>query len=498
MNTIIGELGKSNKFIDLLKQVENKTSPISISGLTDVGMVHIISSINEFGKKPILIITYNEIQAKKIYNDISYFTDKVVLFPKKEIVTYDYVVESKDLPYKRIEALNEIKSKRNLIVVTTIESLIQQLPSKKLLYQNELNFKIGDSYNLEDLKQKLIKLGYSRCDLIEGRGQFSVRGGILDIAINENIGVRIEFWGDEIDSIRNFSIVSQRSTNTLEKVTIFPAHEYILENSIDNICKKIESNYKNFSNSKIIEEDIEQIKAGNYVSKIDKYFECFYEEQESFLDYLSNQYVIFLDEIKKIQERAKNISISNNNLINALTEKERVIPEVLANMLSYENIENILEKRQIVYIEKQDAKSKTSSENYKFEYREVNYYKSEIDNLIQELKKSIEEKKKIYIIVSTKEKAKKLQSLLNENEILNKIEEKLNQTIVAKSSESIVTITVGKISTGFECYDLKELVIVADELIDGEKKKRKINNIDFRNGEKVVFSDLKIRRLCCS
>ena len=215
MNTILGDLGKSQKFIDLLKQLENKQSPIEISGLTDVGMVQLSSAINEFTKKPICILTYNEIQAKKLYEDIRYFTDKVVFFPKKEIVTYDYIAESKDLPYKRIEALNQLQSKKNLIIVTTIEAAIQKLPQKQVLYKNKLKFKVGESYNLEEVKKKLVNLGYSRYELIEGRGQFSIRGGILDISIDENIGVRIEFWGDEVDSIRNFNIVNQRSINTI-------------------------------------------------------------------------------------------------------------------------------------------------------------------------------------------------------------------------------------------------------------------------------------------
>ena len=115
MNTILGEIGKSAKFADLLKQIENKTSPIAISGLTDVGMLQIGVALNAFGKKPICIMTYNEIQAKKIYQDLKYFTDNVVLFPKKEIVTYDYVAESKDLFYQRMEALTQIKNKKNFI-----------------------------------------------------------------------------------------------------------------------------------------------------------------------------------------------------------------------------------------------------------------------------------------------------------------------------------------------------------------------------------------------
>lgn len=160
MNTIIGELGKLQKFIDLSNQIEKETSPISISGLTSVGMTELVSAINGYNKKSILLLTYNEIQAKKIVQNLQTFEkDKVVFFPKKEVVTYDYVAESKDLPYERIETLNKIKEKKNLIVVTTVEALMQKLPSKKALYKNTLEFKVGDIHNLEDIKKKSSKYG---------------------------------------------------------------------------------------------------------------------------------------------------------------------------------------------------------------------------------------------------------------------------------------------------------------------------------------------------
>ena len=161
--------------------------------------------------------------------------------------------------------------------------------------------------NLEEIKQRLVKLGYSRYDLIEGKGQFSVRGGILDISVTENVGVRVEFWGDEVDSIRNFNITSQRSINTLEKAKIYPAHEYILEKPIDEICKKIRNLEGKEYPKEILEEDIGQIKAGNYISKIDKYFNCFYENQATLLEYLNKNYCVILDEKRKIEQRAKNI-----------------------------------------------------------------------------------------------------------------------------------------------------------------------------------------------
>ena len=491
MNTIIGELGKSNKFVDLSKQIENKKSTISISGLTDVGMVELLSAINQYNKKPILLITYNEIQAKQILEIIENFEkEKAVLFPKKEIVTYDFVAESKDLPYERIETLNKIKDKRNLIVVTTIEALMQKLPPKEILFKNILEFKVGDIYNLEELKKTLVNLGYSRCEFIEGRGQFSVRGGIVDISINENLGVRIEFWGDEVDSIRNFNITSQRSINTLDKIKIYPAHEFVLDNSIEEICKKITKKLTEEKQEEILEQDIEQIKAGNYISKIDKYFNEFYDKQSTLLEYLNDNYLIILDEISKIEARQRNISQDNSNLIKNLIEKEKIVPEALKNITSID-LNQLENEKSVIYFEKQDIVTNRQAEKYTFNYRQINYYKSEIENLFEDIKRWNKEQKSIYVMVSTKEKAKKLKEILEKEEIACTIDEKLDKTIIVKSTEKIVTITIGKLPNGFENFEINQVVVSADELIEGKKKKTFANKA-YKEGEKVVFADLKI------
>ena len=491
MNTIIGELGKSNKFVDLSNQIENKKSPISISGLTDVGMVELLSAINKYNKKPILLITYNEIQAKQILEIIENFEkEKAVLFPKKEIVTYDFVAESKDLPYERIETLNKIKDKKNLIVVTTIEALMQKLPPKEILFKNILEFKVGDIYNLDELKKTLVNLGYSRCEFIEGRGQFSVRGGIVDISINETLGVRIEFWGDEVDSIRNFNITSQRSINTLDKIKIYPAHEFVLDNSIEEICKKITKKLTEEKQEEILEQDIEQIKAGNYISKIDKYFNEFYDKQSTLLEYLNDNYLIILDEISKIEARQRNILQDNSNLIKNLIEKEKIVPEALENITSID-LNQLENEKSVIYFEKQDIVTNIQAEKYTFNYRQINYYKSEIENLFEDIKRWNKEQKSIYVMVSTKEKAKKLKEILEKEEIACTIDEKLDKTIIVKSTEKIVTITIGKLPNGFENFEINQVVVSADELIEGKKKKTFANKA-YKEGEKVVFADLKI------
>ncbi len=491
MNTIIGKLGKSAKFVELIKQIENKKSPISISGLIGVGGISLVAGLNEYSKKPLCIVTYNEIQAKRIKEDLEYFTDKVTMFPKKEVVTYDFVAESKDLPYERIEALNQITTKRNMIVVTTIEALMQRLPAKEVLYKNSIDFKIGDLKNLEEIKQKLVELGYARYELIDGRGQFSIRGGILDISITEELGVRIEFWGDEVDSIRTFSISSQRSIKTIDKVTINPAHEYVLEIPREKVVEKIRRKILTDKQEENAESDIEQILNGDYISKVDKYFDCFYPTQANLLDYLNKNFVVILDDISKINQRQKNINQDNSELIKALMDKEKIVPEAIENMLGEVELKDKFEEHQLIYLARFDENTKIESEKYNFKYREINYFKSEVEELIKDIRKWCNEKKEIIVLVNSKEKVKKLKAIFEKEEIIYKVEENLDKTIISKSAESIVTLSIGKVSTGFENFELNQIVISADNIIEGDKKRKVVSSV-YKDAEKIVFADLKI------
>ena len=492
MNTIIGELGKSPKFVSLVKNIENTKSPIEISGLTDVAETSIVAGINEFTKRPVLLVTYNEVQARKLAENIKYFTDKVYVFPKKEILTYDYVAESKDLPYERIDVLNKIYDNKNIIVVTTIEAIEQKILSKAELYKNTLNFEIGKRCNIDEIKQKLVDLGYVRYELIDARGKFSIRGGIIDISISDTTGVRIELWGDEVDSIRYFNIVSQRSTSQIEKIEIYPAHEFILEKPLEDVCNNIQSNVYEANKQQIVEKDIEEIKNGNYLSKADRYFNSFYSNQETLLDYLDERYIVFVDEQNKIEARSLNIKEDTERLVKALIEKEKIVPESLLNTATLEDTKIALDSKKVIYVEKLNTTTKSNIEKFNLRYRQLNYYKSGIDLFINDIKNFQKDKKKIYVVVDMKEKANKIEKLLSENDISSRIEENLNQTIITKNTQNNVVITIGKLSEGFESYDLEQIVIVANELVEADRRKRKYKSEEFKQGEKVVFADLKV------
>ena len=475
MNELYKDLEENQKFLELITNIKSQKDLITISGLSDVGEVQFISAIEDMLKKKICIITYNELQAKRLAKDFRYFFNEVDLFPKREIATYDYIVESKDLPYERINILNKIKQNKCEVIITTIEAMMQKMISKDVLYNNILNLKVGNECKLDDLKKYLLNLGYERSDLVEGRGQFSVRGGIVDISTDEKFGIRLEFWGDEIDSIRKFDLISQRSIEMLENIEIYPSHEFILEQDLNTIKQRISKC------EKCSKEDEELILSGEYLSKVDKYFNCFYEKQETFFDYIKEDYLIILDEQTKIKQRAENIIIDNNNLIKTISEKGKIVPDSIESVSNYEYD---LDKYNCINIEKSD--NAIGNNIYYFKYKDINYYKSETEILLNRLKEALELKKKVIILGGNEENSRKISLLLTDNDINHRYNKDL---INAKYGE--ILVTTGALTSGFECADIKLLVISSEEFFTTKTKKRRANSI-FKQGEKVVFADLKI------
>jgi len=480
MNEIVKVLPNFKKFNDYINNVKKITSPIMLSGLADSAKVHFAYSTYFYAQKPICIITYNEIQAKKILKDLQYFSQKIVFFPKREILAYDYLAESKDISYDRINCLNDIYNKKAKIVVTTIEAVSQEIISKESLFSSVFEVKENMTIDLEDIKLKLNSLGYERCDLVEQASQYSVRGGIIDIAISSKKGIRIELWGDEIDSLRQFDIVSQRSTDKIKKATIYPATEFVLEEAIEKIAERI---INKLGNDEKTMQDIESIKQGDYLNKIDKYFNSFYPKRETFLDYLGNDYIIFLDEIGKIKARSENIIKDNNNVIKTLFEKKREVPESFANLRDYIKFLEVIKNLQTIYLEKQDIgfvdkQSMHAKRNgYSFSYREVNFFRSSMDLCIQEIQKGIKAEKTIVILAGDKNNQNKLREVLEE-----RIGTDINEIIIEN----------GELSTGFESFDFNILVISAKDLFNSAPRKRRKLSQDFKQGETVIFSDLKV------
>lgn len=158
MNPLIKIMPNVKKFSNYIFDVKTNKTPIMLSGLTDTGKVHLAYSTRFYTEKPICLITYNELQAKKLIKDLNFFGEKVAFFPKREIITFDYMADSKDELFDRISILNDIQKNKAPIIVTTIEAVMQKMITKEKLYQYIMTLKNGDTISLHDLKERLVHL----------------------------------------------------------------------------------------------------------------------------------------------------------------------------------------------------------------------------------------------------------------------------------------------------------------------------------------------------
>ena len=277
-----------------------------------------------------------------------------------------------------------------------------------------------------------------------------------------------------------------------KEITIYPAHEFVLEQPIEQVVQHIEKRADiQFEENK--KQDIEQIINSGYISKIDKYFDSFYTKTSSLMDYIKEDDIICLDEIAKIKARANNVLNDNKNIQEMLTDKGKMIPDAILNMLDYDTVFEKIGNRKKIYLEKQDIVT-SSQENLqqkqneiRFLTREINYYKSSMEVFLEDIENAINEEKTVIVLGGSEESSRKISLLLLEKEIPHKYLEHLNDTL----PKNTVIVTKGSLEAGFEYYDIKLMVISSKELFNIDTRKRRKPHTAFSEGEKVVFADLK-------
>ncbi len=308
MNEITKQLLEVNSIKNYFEKIKKEIDPsITILGLSDVSKAVFTSLVFEQKKQTILLVSYNELMTQKLYKNLKKINPNTIYIPKKDIITYEYDVQSMDILTSRIEGITKIYNNQAEIVILSIETLMQPILSKKEMQNSILKLMVANQYDFEEIKEKLVHLGYERCDLVEGKGTFSLRGDILDVAISNKTGIRIEFFGDEVDQIRYFDIASQRSTENINQVKIFP-----------------------------LSEEIEK------------------EPKSSILEYLPEKSIIVFDEISKINLRSENILNDNVLLIKDLVDKNKNIPFILENMFNADYLNKKASDFNQIYLESQD------------------------------------------------------------------------------------------------------------------------------------------------
>lgn len=412
------------EYRDLENAIKHKQGPVMVTDLSDVSKAHFISSLLYSERKWKLILTYDENKAKQIYEDIQTFEENVLFYPAKDLLFFYADIQGHRITKERIGVWKAISEMESGVVITTIDGLLDKLEDMESLRQSVIEIGREDSIDPEALSQKLAKIGYERLPQVEGVGQFSVRGGIVDIfPITYDNPVRIELWDEEIDSMRSFDISSQRSIEEVEEVKIFPAKEQDL--------------------------------GGQY----------------SFLRLFDAKHLlIVLDEPARLLERATQVeqeyrdSIKERMLDGTMEKSE--IPDVF----TAKEILHDLNGEQTVGLSALGHGGKVLSFKavFSIKSRPLPSYKSSYDLLISDLKRFTKEQYMSVLLIPSRTRVERIMKNLLEEGVDAYSKE---GPIIPEKSR--VLVTYGNVAKSFEYMDLKFVILSENDMVEAGSIKRK-------------------------
>ena len=429
MKALLAPLAELADYEEIRKNRTKENGMIQISGCVNTQKIHLLSGIGSgCGYK--LVVFSNEEKAKKAYEEYLLFGEETYLYPARDLLFYYADIKGKTLTNRRMEVLRAIAEKKKeepVTVITTMDAFLDGIISPDEIQKNRIHITGEDTVDLTKLEQDLTALGYERESQIEAPGQFAVRGGIIDVfPLAEEMPVRIELWGDEIDSIRMFDAKSQRSIENISEITIYPASEN---------C---------FGNNGLV----------------------------SFLKYFpENETLLFYDEPHRLQETAETVEAeyteSLKNRADAGMKEEgkeelRVFQtkDIISEMNRYSGIG-------LTTLESKCGLFKVRSV-YTVQAKGVNPYNNSFELLTRDLKRLKRNGYRVVLLSGSRTRAKRLAEDLRDYDLSSFYSEDMQREV--KPGE--IMAAYGYASEGYE-YPMLKFVVISESDIFGRKKKKK-------------------------
>lgn len=486
----------------ITKGLESGLKEQLVAGLSGSTRQLFIASVFKDTQKPILVVTHNLYQAQKVYDDlISILSDQeVFLYPVNELIASEIGVASPELKAARIEVLNLLSQNKRCIVIAPVAGLKRFLPTKQQWINSQLQFQVGDEIDVDSYLKKLVDMGYERAGMVSTPGEFSVRGGIIDIyPLTEEFPIRIELFDTEIDSIRSFTIDDQRSREKRNKVVVGPVKEMLIEKSqlisgIEKLEKGLANTLKNVKDEKIkealienISADIEQLKNGRVNEQVFKYLSLFYDKYASLIDYLPENGLVILDEISRIYEMSDNLDKEEAEWYTSLLAEGKIIHDVsLSHKFSYLTANSTkpfiylsLFLRHVPHTNPENIVNMTCKQMQNF-HGQMHILKSELERFQKG-------HYQVIFLAASEERMKKLEQIFDDYEIEATVVSNQQQIIPGK-----IQIMVGDLNSGFE-LPLQKLAVLTEEELFKKKTKKTTRRQKLSNAERIKsYSELNI------
>ena len=522
------------EYDNLVQALKSGKGPLQVTGTLDSQKVHLMYELGEasaFSWK--LVVTYDDTRAKEIYDDLRSFTSRVWLYPAKDLLFYSADIHGNLMARQRIAVLRRLMEDREGVVVTTMDGLMDHLLPLKYLREQSITVESGQVIDLDVWKERLIAMGYERVAQVDGMGQFSIRGGIVDIfPLTEEVPVRIELWDDEVDSIRTFDLESQRSVEQLEYITIYPAAEVVL--SGDQLAagiRRLEKEEKTYEKAlreqhkpeeahrihTIIGELRSGLDEGWRIGGLDAYIRYFCPDTVSFLEYFpQGESVIYLDEPARLKEKGETVELEFRESMVHRLEKGYLLPGQTELLYPAAEILARMQKPYAVMLTGLDQKLPGMKVNQKFsiDVKNVNSYQNSFEILIKDLTRWKKEGYRVILLSASRTRASRLASDLREYDLRaycpdGQEGESGNaggegagsadtgnpgavNTSVRQVRPGEILVTYGNLHRGFEYPLLKFVFITEGDMFGVEKKRKRRKKTNYQGKAIQSFTELSV------
>ena len=452
-----------------------------------------------------LIITADELKARELVEEYRFYDENTVFFPAKDFLFYQSDIRGNALTRERMSAIEAVISNNSCTVVTTIDALMNKLPALSYFEDGVVAISDTDTIELEALRRKLVAMGYENVGTCEHPGEFAVRGGIIDVfPLTSDLPVRIELWGDEVDSIRTYDASNQKSIENINSVLIFPAVELILgadevEAGLQKIEAERDERYEQYRKEMKTEEAyhlktyadrvVEETREWGLSQELETNLTYFCDKLGSFIDFMPKGTYVFIDEVQKVINKGE---VTETEFADAMTRRVEagyMLRGQMEMLYSVSEIFGRIEKYPTTLMSVLDAKNKLlkSADHFSIAVQGVNAYNGSFELLTKELLQYKKRKYKVLLVTSSSTKGQRLaQDLLDEGlnaYFTTDLDHKIN------SGETM--LCVGNIKRGFD-YPDSAFVMLSDGDIFGHvrKKKRRVKKYE---GESISsFQDLHV------
>ncbi|MDY2699295.1 MAG: transcription-repair coupling factor [Lachnospiraceae bacterium] len=505
MRALTAPMEELGEIEEIKNQLKKGKFCASLTGCVESQKLHMIYGLGD-GFKNKLIVTFSDQRVKELMEDYRFYDRNVKAYPAKDLIFYQADIHGNQLVTERIKCLKRMLEGKPVTVITTLSALMTPQIPLSVWKEHLLVIDRKSEIDEKKLAERLVEMGYEKNYQVEAPGQFSIRGGIVDIFdLTEENPYRIELWGDEVDSIRSFDVLSQRSIEKLSGITIYPASEMILsdkqlkagmdkiENEGKNYAQKLRKEFHTEEAHRIdihIKELREQVYEFQNLINLDAYVNYFYEDTVSFLELFErDKTCIFVDEPARVGEHAGAVELEFRESMMHRVEKGYILPRQMELLYRAEEVAAKMLQGRVITLAALELKNSLFKADRKADVpvKSISSYNNSFEALVQDLKRYKKNGYRVLLLSGSRTRAARLAQDLRDQELTAFYTEDPDREL---QPGEIMTF-YGRVLKGFE-YPLLKFAVISESDIFGADKKKKKKKKTYEGRKISDFNELQI------